>query len=254
VEPPLAPWIDQAIGHQRLEDLESQGAFPRGRQPGRPERVQLQPRPQLHRQPAGTPLARPLQHQLGQVHLYRRDIWRRRAVVREERQLHRLPLVNRRDGPAPPRLLRVIEFAQIQERLLDGPPAPDTSVLDNTPVSVLFAILLSSGRPQKHTAHSRWTQAARQEGRSSPQRGVTLAPTNMTQVWRMWQHKKSVYRPSCEDGIVTSTRYEVLALAQLYRDRADAENNFDELKNQWGWGGFTTQDLARCRSWRGWWH
>ncbi len=47
--------------------------------------------------------------------------------------------------------------------------------------------------------------------------------------------------------LVTSTRYEILALAQLYRDRADAENNFDELKNQWGWGGFTTQDLARCR-------
>ena len=22
---------------------------------------------------------------------------------------------------------------------------------------------------------------------------------------------------------------------------------FDELKNQWGWGGFTTQDLTRCR-------
>ena len=36
-------------------------------------------------------------------------------------------------------------------------------------------------------------------------------------------------------------------MAQLYRDRADAENNFDELKNQWAWGGFTTQDLARCR-------
>jgi len=40
---------------------------------------------------------------------------------------------------------------------------------------------------------------------------------------------------------------EILTVAQLYRDRADAENNFDELKNQWGWGGFTTQDLARCR-------
>src|SRR4051812_17123802 len=25
------------------------------------------------------------------------------------------------------------------------------------------------------------------------------------------------------------------------------ENTFDELKNQWGWGGFTTQDLKRCR-------
>lgn len=47
--------------------------------------------------------------------------------------------------------------------------------------------------------------------------------------------------------LVTSTTYEILALAQLYRDRADAENLFDELKNQWGWGGFTTQDLARCR-------
>ena len=47
--------------------------------------------------------------------------------------------------------------------------------------------------------------------------------------------------------LVTSTAYPVLTLAQLYRDRADAENNFDELKNQWGWGGFTTQDLARCR-------
>src|SRR5574337_1484407 len=44
-----------------------------------------------------------------------------------------------------------------------------------------------------------------------------------------------------------STRYGSLALAQLYRDRADAEHTFDELKNQWGWGGFTTQELTRCR-------
>ena len=47
--------------------------------------------------------------------------------------------------------------------------------------------------------------------------------------------------------LVTTTAYDIFALAQLYRDRADAENNFDELKNQWGWGGFTTQDLSRCR-------
>ena len=47
--------------------------------------------------------------------------------------------------------------------------------------------------------------------------------------------------------LVTSTAHEIMALAQLYRDRADAENTFDELKNQGGWGGFTTQDLARCR-------
>jgi Transposase DDE domain group 1 len=47
--------------------------------------------------------------------------------------------------------------------------------------------------------------------------------------------------------LVTSLEEEVLSIAQLYRDRADCENVFDELKNQWGWGGFTTSDLARCR-------
>lgn len=47
--------------------------------------------------------------------------------------------------------------------------------------------------------------------------------------------------------LVTSLDAEVLSIAQLYRDRADCENAFDELKNQWGWGGFTTYDLARCR-------
>lgn len=47
--------------------------------------------------------------------------------------------------------------------------------------------------------------------------------------------------------LVTNLHYEVLTLGQLYRDRADAENSFDELKNQWGWGGYTTHDLHRCR-------
>lgn len=48
-------------------------------------------------------------------------------------------------------------------------------------------------------------------------------------------------------ALVTSLDNEILTLGQLYRDRADSENVFDELKNQWGWGGFTTQDLSRCR-------
>jgi Transposase DDE domain group 1 len=47
--------------------------------------------------------------------------------------------------------------------------------------------------------------------------------------------------------LATSLDEEVLSIAQLYRDRADCENAFDELKNQWGWGGFTTKDLARCQ-------
>ena len=41
--------------------------------------------------------------------------------------------------------------------------------------------------------------------------------------------------------------YPALALARLYRERADAENVYDELKNQWGWNGFTTKKLKPCR-------
>lgn len=40
--------------------------------------------------------------------------------------------------------------------------------------------------------------------------------------------------------------YPAVAIARLYRERGDAENIYDELKNQWGWGGFTTQQLAPC--------
>ena len=45
--------------------------------------------------------------------------------------------------------------------------------------------------------------------------------------------------------LVTNSDYPLAAIGQLYRDRADCENGFDELKNQWGWGGYTTRDLER---------
>lgn len=48
--------------------------------------------------------------------------------------------------------------------------------------------------------------------------------------------------------LVSNSTYALDAFGQLYRDRADCENGFDELKNQWGWGGFTTQDIERCQT------
>ena len=48
--------------------------------------------------------------------------------------------------------------------------------------------------------------------------------------------------------LVTNSTYALDAFGQLYRDRADCENGFDELKNQLGWGGFTTQDIERCQT------
>jgi hypothetical protein len=48
-------------------------------------------------------------------------------------------------------------------------------------------------------------------------------------------------------ALVTNMDSEIITIGSHYRDRADSENNFDELKNQWGWSGFTTNDLHRCR-------
>jgi len=41
--------------------------------------------------------------------------------------------------------------------------------------------------------------------------------------------------------------YPAIIMPKHYRDRADAENCFDELKNQWGWGGYTSRRLASSR-------
>jgi len=50
--------------------------------------------------------------------------------------------------------------------------------------------------------------------------------------------------------LVCNTHYELQNIGQLYRDRADCRHwqtrGFDEIKNQWGWGGYTTHDIERC--------
>jgi len=47
--------------------------------------------------------------------------------------------------------------------------------------------------------------------------------------------------------LVTSLDVDLITVVQHYRDRADCENIFDEIKNQWGWGGYTTRDLKTSR-------
>ena len=76
--------------------------------------------------------------------------------------------------------------------------------------------------------------------------GVTV-PSDDGQGELFWVEGKN-NTAAWEFGVlVTSLDHEVRTLAQLYRDRGDSENPFDELKNHWGWGGFTTADLARCQ-------
>jgi hypothetical protein len=47
--------------------------------------------------------------------------------------------------------------------------------------------------------------------------------------------------------LVTNAQYEFTAVGQLYRDRCDCEDGFDELKNRWGWGGLTTREMHRSQ-------
>ena len=47
--------------------------------------------------------------------------------------------------------------------------------------------------------------------------------------------------------LITDRSDDLTSIFYHYRDRADCENNFDELKNQWGWGGYTTKDVKSCR-------
>lgn len=54
--------------------------------------------------------------------------------------------------------------------------------------------------------------------------------------------------PLCESVVrVTNLKENLLTRRQLCRQRADVANAGDELKNQWGWGGFTPQDRLRCQ-------
>lgn len=53
---------------------------------------------------------------------------------------------------------------------------------------------------------------------------------------------------ACTSQSASVVSQELDAFAQLYRDRADCENGFDDFKNQWGWGGFTPQDIERCQT------
>jgi TnpA family transposase len=68
--------------------------------------------------------------------------------------------------------------------------------------------------------------------------GWSLAGPSVHEGDRLWEYAV----------MVTDVAYPIEAIGQLYRDRADCENGFDELKNQWGMSGFTTQDINRCQT------
>ena len=55
-------------------------------------------------------------------------------------------------------------------------------------------------------------------------------------------------RWDCFALVTNDMELDPVSLTQLYRDRGDCENNFDEYKNQWGWGGFVTHKIKPTRA------
>src|SRR5215471_9999036 len=66
------------------------------------------------------------------------------------------------------------------------------------------------------------------QGDKPPADGVEPAPTGGSAA--ALGGKQEVWEYA---ALVTSLDSEILTLGQLYRDRADCENAFDELKNHW---------------------
>ncbi len=145
VQTPLAARIDPTIGAQHHQQMIPGGSLPTGSQTLLPELTQLQLLPQPPEHPAGAPLPRTMNTQLGQAHLHRkmRSVNRNGPITGEKRQLGLL-LSSHIKGFAnlePLCALRIVDFAQIKNVALD-PTAPSAqNLFSEAVIMMLLAIL-----------------------------------------------------------------------------------------------------------------
>src|SRR5580704_8799720 len=123
----------------------------------RPELIEFQLLIQLTRQPARAPLPRPVQLHRIEPHLHAIAIgvFRNLAVGGKQRQLAVPPaaFIKGFDQMAPGLALAVIDLAEIQNLPLHHLATGATLVLDNIPVSMLFAVFEASVESQEHDAN-----------------------------------------------------------------------------------------------------
>lgn len=91
------------------------------------------------------------------------------SIFRKQRQRPciRCPLLDRLDRLAPPKVLQIVDLAQIRHVALHNPPTADAPVLHNAESPVLLAVLPPNLAAQKHT----------QDSRSRPGRAMDLVGT-----------------------------------------------------------------------------
>ncbi len=103
------------------------------------------------------------------------------------------------------------------------------------------------GRRSGNPTDRAWSRSRRIVVLRRPLIGETLLCENEEQLQLAFVEKERPIKGYEYAVLVTDLSHELHMIAQLYRDRGDAENTFDEIKNQWGWTGFTTHDLKRCQ-------
>ena len=102
------------------------------------------------------------------------------------------------------------------------------------------------------TATTRWTKTSRGwEAAEGQLRLQGWSRSRRVAVMRRQRERADASQESLPEYeymvLVTNLTLDLVGLTDLYLQRADVENVYDELKNQWGWGGFMTRDLHRCQ-------
>ncbi len=99
-----------------------------------------------------------------------------------------------------------------------------------------------------------WNGERARPGRSEPRPRVVIVrtlksanPSPQDEFWANPEDEVAVYVTNLEKD---AARPEPIAL--LYAKRADTENVFDELKNQWGFRGYGSQRAVVTELRRGW--
>jgi hypothetical protein len=167
---------------------------------------------------------------------------RRPALVRGDSGYGNEGILAELESRQQPYLLRLRQTKNVQRLVAQQFTRQDWSRADNQGCQMVEAQLQLHGWSKKRrviVVRQRIRGAIARERRiDGKQLRLDLAGESVHEGQRLWEYTV----------LVTDVAYPLQAIAQLYRDRADAENAFDELKNQWGLGGFTTQDLNRCQT------
>ena len=167
---------------------------------------------------------------------------RRPALVRGDSGYGNEGILLELENRSQPYLLRLRQTANVQRLVAQQFARQDWSRPDNQGCQMVEDWLQLHGWSKKRRVvivRQRIKGGIARERRvDGKQLKLDLAGPSVHEGDRLWEYAV----------MVTDAKYPIEAIGQLYRDRADCENGFDELKNQWGLSGFTTQDINRCQT------